>query len=320
MTQLFAQPLVVLQVIGGAFCALLVGSVLRLSASRRDSSEAARSRRDSLRTWWILCVVVAIAVSVGTAGVSLLMTVVSALAMIELQRLVAVRSVDRAAGVVVLLILMVHYGLAYLGHVDAAAVFIPLVLPTAVAVVQILQGETSGFLRSTAGLVWGGLFLIYGLSHCVLLLHLPETRNGAAGPTGWFLYLLLLTGLNDISQAVIGRRFGNQQRHRISPTVSPNKTWEGFIGGAFTTVVASFLLAPLLTTLNDSGWLMPLSAGLLVAVSGFLGDINMSALKRDAGVKDSGTLLPGMGGMIDRIDSLTWTAPAFYYFVAAISQ
>lgn len=319
MPQWSAQPIVLLQVMGGAFCALLVGSVLRLSASRRDSSEAARIRRDSLRTWWILCAIVALAVSAGIAGVSVLMAVVSTLAMFELHRMVAVRAVDRAAGAVSLAVLVVHYCLAYLGRVDTAAVFVPLVLPTAVAAVQLIQGETAGFIRSTAGLVWGGLFLIYGLSHSVLLLHLPETENGAAGPEGWFLYLLLLTGVNDISQAVSGHRLGNRQRHRITPTVSPNKTWEGFIGGVITTVAASFLLAPLLTTLNDSSWFMPLSAGLLVAVCGFLGDINMSALKRDAGVKDSGTLLPGMGGIIDRIDSLTWTAPGFYYFVAGIS-
>lgn len=314
-----AQPAVLLQVIAGAFCALTFGSVLRLAALRRDSSETAKNSRDSLRTWWIVCLVVALAVVAGDAGVCLLMTTVSALGMFELQRMVAERKSDRPAVLAVFAVLVVHYLLVYLGQIATAVAMMPIVLPAAVSITQLLQGNTKGFVRSTAGLVWGALFLIYGLSHTVLLLHLPMADSGPAGPIGWFLYLLLLTGINDISQSLFGKRFGSHLRHRITPVVSPGKTWEGFAGGLATTVVSACLLAPTLTALNVSGWYVPALSGFLIAVSGFLGDINMSAVKRDAGVKDSSTLLPGMGGIIDRIDSLTWTAPAFYYFVVGTS-
>lgn len=313
----FAQP-ALLQVIGGAFCALLVGSAFRLAALRRDAGESARKRRASLRTWWLLCIVVAGALLAGTAGVCLLMAVVSTLALFELRRMVAPRPADRPAVVGAFCVLAVNYALLLFGATEAFSVFVPLALPAVVGVAQLVQGTTTGFVKSTAGLVWGGLFVIYGISHAVVLCHLPDSATGPAGPTGWFLYLLLLTGLNDISQAFFGRRFGSHKRHRIAPTVSPNKTWEGFIGGLAVTVALAVLLAPPLTTLSDTGWFVPPLAGVLIAVSGFFGDINMSAVKRDVGVKDSSSLLPGMGGVIDRIDSLTWTAPAFYYFVIAL--
>ncbi len=89
-------------------------------------------------------------------------------------------------------------------------------------------------------------------------------------------------------------------------------------------MILAVLLAPYLTTLTvdrgkAAGWAISATAGLLISLFGFLGDINMSAIKREAGVKDGSSLLPGMGGMIDRIDSMTFTGPAFYYFVMLAS-
>jgi phosphatidate cytidylyltransferase len=101
-------------------------------------------------------------------------------------------------------------------------------------------------------------------------------------------------------------------RHKIIPKVSPNKTWEGFLGGLATTVGLAALLAPHLTPLSGVESIL---AGLLIGCGGFIGDVTISALKRDIGVKDSGSLLPGHGGILDRIDSLTYTAPLLFHFV-----
>lgn len=116
----------------------------------------------------------------------------------------------------------------------------------------------------------------------------------------------------------------------MTPVVSPNKSWEGCLGGCAATVVVASVLAPFLTPFADRTALtamglritMPFFWSTLFAViisfAGFLGDINMSAIKRDVGVKDGSTRLPGQGGVIDRIDSLTFTAPVFYYCLYSI--
>jgi phosphatidate cytidylyltransferase len=151
--------------------------------------------------------------------------------------------------------------------------------------------------------------------------------NPASGGAGWFVYLILLTQFSDIAQALWGRALG---RRKITPAVSPGKTWEGFLLGAASTQVMAVVLALPLTPLASGislgygddrtsiPYLPALLAGLIVSLGGFVGDLNMSAFKRDLGVKDSGTLLPGQGGILDRVDSLTFTAPLFFYFVVAL--
>jgi phosphatidate cytidylyltransferase len=170
-------------------------------------------------------------------------------------------------------------------------------------------GETAGFLHAAGSLHWGLMLTVFNLSHLAYLLVLPEATNPAGGGAGLVLFLMFLTQFNDVMQYVWGKAFG---RHRIIPKVSPNKTWEGFIGGVATTTLLAWALAPLLTPL--SGWQAP-AAGLLIGLAGFTGDVNLSALKRDLGVKDSGSLIPGHGGILDRLDSLTFTAPLFFHFL-----
>ncbi len=191
---------------------------------------------------------------------------------------------------------------------------------------MILADRPQQFVVTVAVLSWGLLLLVFCFSHVALLSILPQGRNPAGGAVGWVLYLVLLTELNDIAQALWGRRFG---KRKMTPVISPNKTWEGLLLGMATTIAAAVWLAPLLTpwagafagsSSAGSGpasvWrLRPLIAGLIIAVSGTLGDLAMSAVKRDAGVKDSGKLIPGQGGVLDRIDSLTFSGPAFFYYV-----
>jgi phosphatidate cytidylyltransferase len=119
----------------------------------------------------------------------------------------------------------------------------------------------------------------------------------------------MLTQLNDVAQYIWGKSLG---RHKVLPTVSPNKTVEGLIGGIATTAVLAVLLAPVLTPLTR--W-HSLAAGLMIGAAGFLGDTTVGAVKRDIGVKDAGTMIAGHGGVLDRINSLTYTAPLFFHFV-----
>ena len=120
------------------------------------------------------------------------------------------------------------------------------------------------------------------------------------------LYFVLVVQASDVLQYIWGKTLG---KHKIAPAVSPNKTWEGFLGGVATATLLGTAL----------WWATPFTpwqaAGMSFAITlmGFAGGLVMSAIKRDRGVKDYGTLIKGHGGVMDRIDSLCFSAPVFFH-------
>ena len=188
-------------------------------------------------------------------------------------------------------------------------VFIPVFILLLLPLRMVVTGETKGFLQAASTLNWGLMITVFGLSHAACLLALPSDVNQPAGGEGLLLYLVFLTQFNDISQYFWGKLLG---RHKVIPLVSPNKTYEGLLGGVITTLLLAFPLAQVLTPLTP---IEAVIAGLIIGIGGFIGDINISAIKRDLGIRESGRLLPGHGGVLDRVDSLTCTAPLFFHFV-----
>lgn len=152
------------------------------------------------------------------------------------------------------------------------------------------------------------MLTVFGLSHAAFLLALPQNISPAGG-LGLLLYLVILTELNDVAQYLWGKAIG---KRKVLPNISPGKTWGGLIGGVLTTVLLSVAVAPWLTPLRGYE---TIGAGLLIGIFGFIGDMTISAVKRDLNVKDSGNLLPGHGGILDRVDSLIYTAPLFFYYL-----
>jgi phosphatidate cytidylyltransferase len=159
--------------------------------------------------------------------------------------------------------------------------------------------------------VWtlaGILYMGWMVGHYVMLRQLEDGRE-------LVILALFTTFACDTSAFFVGRAWG---KHHMTPRISPHKTWEGAIGG-FAGAVAAALALRFLLSLGD--WALPLSyldavgVGCLVGVAAQLGDLLESLLKRRAGVKDSGNLLPGHGGVLDRIDSLVFTGVIVYYFV-----
>jgi phosphatidate cytidylyltransferase len=151
------------------------------------------------------------------------------------------------------------------------------------------------------------MITVFAVSHAAMLMHLPEFSDFPAGGQGLLLFMMILNQGNDVAQYVWGKMLGHR---KIVPAVSPKKTWEGFLGGMATTTLIAVLIAPYLTPF---GFTFALAAGAGIAATGFIGDVTMSALKRDMGIKDSGSLIPGHGGILDRIDSLSLTAPLFFH-------
>jgi phosphatidate cytidylyltransferase len=162
---------------------------------------------------------------------------------------------------------------------------------------------TAAISLTLLGVVWVG----GGLGCLMLLRAVPE--NGRL-----VIFTVLLTVFADDTAAYfVGRTIG---RHKMAPKISPGKSWEGFVGGTVAAMAVAFF------AMYDQGYLTNLEAvalGAAVALSSTLGDLFESAIKRDLGVKDSGRLLAGHGGVLDRIDSILWAGPAAFYVVLSMT-
>jgi phosphatidate cytidylyltransferase len=288
-------------VLGGILGLLVVGSLVSWYLERRGPAGKYHELRQRVQSWWIMVGVFGVAIAIDRSLSIIFFGLVSFLALKEYLSLIPTRRADRRVLFWAYLSIPFQYYWIYRGWYGMFIVFIPVWVMLLISARMVLIGETRDFLRAVGTIQWGLMLMVFAISHQAYLLVL--------GGAGLVLYLVVLTQLNDVAQYIWGKTFG---RHKATPTVSPGKTLEGLIGGILTTTALSYFLAPLLTPLDrwDS-----LAAGFLISTGGFLGDITISALKRDLGVKDSGQLIPGHGGILDRIDSLTYTAPLFFHFL-----
>lgn len=300
---------------------LLVGTVKRWVWLRRGGADADDRRRwRSVGTWWVLFTVMTAALLLGRPAVVLVAGALSLLLLREGLRLTeGVRLYPVAAAGTV--------GLYAWAWLDWRAVFLT-VLPLVAAAWLLVEaagrvrgGGVQGRGRAVGRAV---LMAVAGPSFLVGVASLPAPEGLSGTGMGWLVLLVVLTELNDSAQAWWGRGFGVR---RMAPRISPRKTWAGLVGGVSTTVVAAVLLAPLVTGYGRGTppgvdiavgasaptWTWSILIGLLVSLAGTVGDLSASVLKRRAGVKDSGTLLPGHGGLLDRFDSLALSAPVFFY-------
>ncbi len=262
-----------------------------------------------LRSWWVMVATFSVAVAFSRMLSLVFLAAISFLALREYLSLVPTRRVDRPLLLWAYLAIPLQYAWIALGRYDLVFVSVPLYVLVVFSVGMIVAGETRGFVRAAGTLSWGVLITVFALGHMGLLAALPDAGNPAGGAAGLLIYLVFLAQFGDVVQYVVGKTLG---RRRLLPRVSPNKTWEGLIGGFVTTVILAAALAPWLTPLDR---LEGAVAGVLIALAGCAGDATLSAVKRDLGVKDSSTLLPGHGGVLDRIDSLVFAAPLFFHFV-----
>ncbi len=262
-----------------------------------------------VRSWWIMVLVFSAAIALGPVVTLVFLGLVSFLALKEYLSMIPTRRADRRVLFWVYLAIPLQFYWIGTHWYGMFIIFIPVYLFLFLPLRMILIGETEGFLRAVGTLHWGVMITVFGLSHAAYLVVLPVGVDAGIEGASLLLYLVFLTQANDVAQYLWGKAFG---RRRIVPKVSPNKTWAGFIGGVATTILLALALAPWLTPMGNASALL---SGLVIALGGFLGDVNMSALKRDLGVKDSGTLIAGHGGVLDRVDSLSFTAPLFFHFV-----
>ncbi|HIA27531.1 MAG TPA: phosphatidate cytidylyltransferase [Planctomycetes bacterium] len=261
-----------------------------------------------LRSWWIITVLVSLALVLGRPYLVFFFALVSYLALKEFYSIIPTRRVDRRVLFWAYLSIPVQYLWIEMEWYGMFIVFIPVYLFLFLPLRMVLIGKPAGFLNAAGTMNWALMTSVFCISHIAYLAVLPANVNPSGG-AGLILYLLILTEGNDVAQFFWGKTLG---RTPISPTVSPNKTLAGFLGGVLTTVGLAWFLAPYLTPFDNTKHI--LISGVIIGFSGYIGDIVMSAFKRDLGIKDTGSTLPGHGGVLDRIDSLTYTAPLFFHY------
>lgn len=189
-------------------------------------------------------------------------------------------------------------------------------------IAELARRDHTGSLNNWALTIAGAYYVAGLLSFCILLRCLATPlQNGwlamLAIPPGaaWLYTVLAMTWLQDSAAYFVGRSFG---RHKLAPILSPKKSWEGAIGGFVTSTLTALLAAPLLgLPLHPA---LAALLGALCGISGPLGDLAESLIKRQIGVKDSGQLIPGHGGVLDRADSLLFTAATTYCFILLTVQ
>jgi len=289
----------------GALALSSVGvALLRRAQPSRDFSELAAR----VKAWWIMAAVFFGAIA-ASARVSLVFfAFLSFWALKEYVTLLKTRPADHRALVWAFLAVPIQYFWVGLGWYGMFVVFIPVYMFLILPIRLVLAKQTAGFVASASQIQWGLMAFVFGLSHLGMLLALPAVGKPPANGRTLLLFLVVVTELSDVFQYVWGKTFG---RHKILPSVSPNKTWEGFLGGIATTALISLLLR----FLTPFAVLETIGIALLITVAGFFGGAVMSAVKRDFGVKDFGELIPGHGGMLDRVDSLCYAAPVFFHCV-----
>ena len=288
---------------------LVIASVASTLAGRRMAPPEARELTQRLTSWWVMIAVIFFALLAGRTASLVFFALLSFFALREFLSILPVRQLDRRVILALYLMIPVHYSWISIEWYGVFIIFIPVYLFLFIPFALILLGETKGFIQSATSYHWAVMTTVFALSHIAYLLILPAEVNPAGGPVGLVLYLLFLTQFNDVMQYVWGKALG---RRKIVPSVSPNKTWAGFVGGLLTTMALAAVLGPWLTPLTVVEGLV---AGVLIGGAGFVGDLMVSAVKRDLGIKDTGTMIPGHGGILDRVDSLIYTAPLFFHFI-----
>ena len=297
---------------GSVLFLLLLSTLVTSMLRKRHKADDSRTTYDNLnariRAWWKMAAIFTAAVVSGPIGSLILFGVISFLAMREYMTLVPTRRGDhRTLFWSFFVIMPLQYYLIGRQYYILFAIMIPVLaciyIPPSIAI----AGDTEQFLERASKIQFGIMVCVYSLSHApaLLLLQIPgfEGRDARL-----LLYLVIVDQMSGVLQFVWDKLIG---KHKIAWRVSPNKTWEGFVGGVLsaTTLGTALWWVTPFTPLQSAGM------SLLICILGFNGNLVMSAVKRDIGIKDFGIVIERHGGILDRIDSLCFAAPIFFHLV-----
>ncbi len=292
--------------------ALLTAASLVGYALHRRNRGARSATVDNLnariRAWWFMVAVLGVAFAFGRGVTVAVFALASFFALREFISLTPTRTGDHLALAVAFFVLLpLQYLLIGANWYGLFVILIPvygfLLLPLLAA----SGGDTHLFLERVAKIQWAVMVTVYCVSYAPALL-LLRIRGYEGRDALLLFFLVFVVQASDVLQYVFGKLLG---KTKIAPTLSPSKTVEGFVGG---TLAATALGASLWWITPFAPWQAAVIAAVLV-IMGFFGGLVLSAVKRSLGAKDWGAMIEGHGGMLDRLDSIVFSAPIFFHIV-----
>jgi len=279
---------------------------LRLSVARGKPHPVIDNLIERILAWWLMVALVASAFAFGKHAILLLFLLLSFLALREFVTLTYTKRSDHLVLALAFYVcLPVQFALVWIEWYGLYSIFIPVYAFLILPIIAALRADTERYLERIAVVQWALMLSVFCLSHVPALMTL--SIPGYEGRQMLLIaFLVIVVQSSDVLQYVWGKLLG---KHLIAPKLSPSKTWEGLIGG----VLSATLLGAALHWITP---FTPLQAGaiaLLINLMGFFGGLVMSAIKRNHGVKDWGHLIAGHGGVLDRLDSLLFSAPIFFH-------
>jgi phosphatidate cytidylyltransferase len=287
----------------------LVGYVLKWT--RKDDSQPNKTIDNLIartKAWWVMAIVFMLALLMGKTGVIVLFAFISFMSLREVLTLSYTRRADHHALFWAFFVAVpMQYFLIWWDWYGLFSILLPVWGFLFFAVRIAMGGDTTRYLERFAKVFAGLMVCVYCVSHApaLLLLDFPNYQGQQ-----WKLLIFLVTVVqfSDVMQYVWGKLLG---KTKIAPGLSPSKTVEGFVGG----VLTASLVGMGMWWMTPFAWWQAGIIALVIALMGFFGGLVMSAIKRDAGVKDYGHLIEGHGGMTDRIDSIAFSAPVFFHLI-----
>lgn len=261
-----------------------------------------------IRAWWLMAGVLFSALVLGPYATITVFAFSSLMALREFLTLTPTGKSDYWPLVITFYVaLPVQYWLLGIRWYGMFSIFIPVYVFALVSAASALSQDTEDFLSRNARILFAAMVCIYGVSHAPALLML--TIPGFEGHSAQLLFFFIfIVQISDVMQYLFGKLFG---KHALAPRLSPAKTWEGLLGGG----LATMLIGAGLHFITPFDTFTAAGLTLLIVVCGALGGLVMSAVKRSLGAKDWGTSISGHGGFMDRLDSLSFTAPVFFHVV-----
>lgn len=286
--------------------ATVVGSVLRARATADSARAVVENLNSRIRAWWVMVAIFAVAFLAGPIATLVLFGCMSFFALREFVTLTPTKPADHVPLFLSFFVLIpLQYGLIGYRWYGLFAILIPVYAFLVLPAVSALAGDPDRYLERNAKIQWAIMVTVYCVSHTPALLLL--SIEGYEGQNALLIFfLLLVTQMSDVLQYVFGKLLG---RTRLAPAISPSKTVEGLVGGG----LAATAVGGAMYWITPFSLLQALAMSFVIVVMGFLGGVTLSAVKRSLGVKDWGAMIEGHGGMLDRVDSLSFAAPIFFH-------